>query len=749
MATPESFDAFYARTVRAVTSQMHARADNPSEADHALREAFARAYQQWYEVSGYHDPESWVLGVATEAYERRVASLGDAEPPREVRTGTNLSTWPGIYRETRPAPEGHDLANGASQQAAAGRAAEGGLGGLSIGRPPAGTLPPWEVPARNQQDWNQEGWNQQDWTPPPDWNAQDWAAAGGLPTDGTASPGMAPGGMGSAGAIAGGAGPGGTEVGGTAAGSNAAGGTALGGAALGGAVPGGTAAPWNVGSAFAPGTAGADGFAGVGTAAAGAGANATIGLAIRDGVAPPDVAPDGAGRPGPPAGTPSLRRNGRGAGGLGLLRGRTGLVIAVVAAVIIAGVVYVATSGGHKAGPVAGNKGTTHQLHGKPQPTMLSAGHTGDRAAVPWSLVGPGWTLAEYSTAHADGSPGGGYTTYLVDPKGGKYLIRRLPASAARTLLAWSGDASMALFLSTPTGGQPSYNLLDVQTGRITGLSVPAGVFLTGFTQPKGLNLLAIHETPKQYQLRRYSLSGAFQANLAKSRRESDQPDDICESTCAAISSPNGLTDVWGVAGAEMELVSNAGGLIRKLHVPSSGKPPSCLPISWWNSTTVLADCAAPGQPDPGSQRLWLVPANGSAATPLTSAAGGSSGSGFIRGAWQTGGQVYVTQTTTQQCSSAASGPGGLGIERVAGDGSSSAVNVQGSTNNYNDIVAGIGGRLLVLSQTSCPGTSSLLSLDPATGASHPLLGARSGELGVVAATPYGAGATAYTSSPN
>src|SRR5215475_6558511 len=102
MATPESFDAFYARTVQAVTSQMHARAENAGEADHAIREAYARAYQQWYEVSAAPNPESWVLGVATDGYERRVAGLGDyVVPRRDVPAGTNLSTWPGIYRETR------------------------------------------------------------------------------------------------------------------------------------------------------------------------------------------------------------------------------------------------------------------------------------------------------------------------------------------------------------------------------------------------------------------------------------------------------------------------------------------------------------------------------------------------------------------------------------------------------------------------------------------------------------------------
>ena len=49
---PETFDAFYARTVSTVTSQMHALAVGDPQADDAIREAYARAYQQWFEVSG-------------------------------------------------------------------------------------------------------------------------------------------------------------------------------------------------------------------------------------------------------------------------------------------------------------------------------------------------------------------------------------------------------------------------------------------------------------------------------------------------------------------------------------------------------------------------------------------------------------------------------------------------------------------------------------------------------------------------
>src|SRR5215469_2250939 len=97
MPESESFEAFYARTVWSVTSQMHALAGDDSAADHAIREAYAHAYQQWYEISGHPDTEAWVLAAAQEAYQRRrpeaVPTLGEPAP-----AGHDSLSWPGLYR---------------------------------------------------------------------------------------------------------------------------------------------------------------------------------------------------------------------------------------------------------------------------------------------------------------------------------------------------------------------------------------------------------------------------------------------------------------------------------------------------------------------------------------------------------------------------------------------------------------------------------------------------------------------------
>ncbi|HUJ06331.1 MAG TPA: SigE family RNA polymerase sigma factor [Streptosporangiaceae bacterium] len=64
MRDATDFDAFYAASVRRVTSQLYAMTGDRAEAEDAVQEAYARAWQHWGRVSGYADPESWVRTVA-------------------------------------------------------------------------------------------------------------------------------------------------------------------------------------------------------------------------------------------------------------------------------------------------------------------------------------------------------------------------------------------------------------------------------------------------------------------------------------------------------------------------------------------------------------------------------------------------------------------------------------------------------------------------------------------------------------
>jgi hypothetical protein len=624
MREPETFDAFYARTVSSVTSQMHALAGGDPQADHAIREAYARAYQQWYEVSGYRDPESWVLDIAREALERRRSQEPGAPKPPES------GTWPGIYRPRA----------GAASRPVDPEATVTNQGNRGPGRPENPYQAGPHLPPAAQ---------------PPS------ATAGGSANAGTA---------------------------------------------------------W-------PAAAGGGGFAG----AAGVGAEQAWPL-------PPDRATRGPGAQESNNGWRSIP--GRAGGNRQLIA-----IVAVIALLVVGGVAYIALGRG-ASGPAASTGPSAHV--GKPAaPRMLPAGQTGTLAAVPWSIVRSGWTLADFSTAQptAGGQPtGGSTTTFLVDPEGGKYEIYQWPAGSSPELVAWSGDTEHALFL-----GSGGYQLLTLHgspgSGQVVPLSLPGGVSPAGFTRPDGTNILAVRQGPVLNKLQRYNLSGQFQETLATMPRRPIQgtlSGACASSVCGALSSPTGIMAVWGLRGDEMQLVSNIGGVIRRLHVPGSGNPPSCTPVSWWNADTILADCSAPSSA--GLQlRLWLVPDDGAAATPLTLASGSASGNGYFTGAWQSGGGVYATTTSGAVCSGAPSGPGGLAIMDVTS--SAAQVTVKGSTGNYSDVVSGANGRLLVLAQTGCPGSSSLLWLDPSTGATQALLQATSGQAGVTAAVPFGQGPTA------
>jgi RNA polymerase sigma factor (sigma-70 family) len=59
------FDAFYASTHRRVVGQIYAMTGSLHEAEDCTQEAFARAWQQWSNLTGRHgNPEAWVRTVA-------------------------------------------------------------------------------------------------------------------------------------------------------------------------------------------------------------------------------------------------------------------------------------------------------------------------------------------------------------------------------------------------------------------------------------------------------------------------------------------------------------------------------------------------------------------------------------------------------------------------------------------------------------------------------------------------------------
>lgn len=375
---------------------------------------------------------------------------------------------------------------------------------------------------------------------------------------------------------------------------------------------------------------------------------------------------------------------------------------------------------------------------------VLPAGRAGTLAQVPWSKVGPGWSLAEYASGRPDPSGqwlgGGQMTLNLLDPAGGHYIAFTQPDGGTPwTLLGWAGDGRQALFGVSADGQQGfiGYRELTLATGAVTTFAAPPAVMPTGFTRPDGTNIVAVLATGKTLALQRYSLTGALQATLTSHAvGAAGRAVANCGLRCDAASSPDGTSVVWSYGGS-LQLIGNAGGLLRNLPVPGTGQDPACAPIRWWDTQTVLAVCSRPA-----GQQLWLVPASGATSTPLTSAAITSAAdSGLVTGAWELAGTVYVNQTSdSSTCTQATSGPTGASIERVGAGGSLVAVPVPGSSGTDNTVQGTVGRQLLVLSRSSCPGSNSLLLLNPATGATQPLLTPSAGQAGIVAVVPFGTG---------
>lgn len=65
MRDAAEFDAFYAGSSRRVLGQMYAMTGNRAEAEDAVAEAYARAWQRWSQVRDCDSPEAWVRRVAS------------------------------------------------------------------------------------------------------------------------------------------------------------------------------------------------------------------------------------------------------------------------------------------------------------------------------------------------------------------------------------------------------------------------------------------------------------------------------------------------------------------------------------------------------------------------------------------------------------------------------------------------------------------------------------------------------------
>ncbi len=345
---------------------------------------------------------------------------------------------------------------------------------------------------------------------------------------------------------------------------------------------------------------------------------------------------------------------------------------------------------------------------------VLGAGQTGTRASVPWSRVGPGWALVEYSAVTGgEGIPvrTGADTLYLVDPAGGRYTVVSWPRNSTPTgwqLKAWSGDAQRALFLGSGTGSRELVHQLDLRTGRFTSFTLPGTAVILGYTRPDGLNIVvAVGVSQGSTEvLERYNLSGQLQKKLV------------------AVDGLEGIA--YQPAGAELavgsqrglHLISNGGGVIRSLTVP--GAKDGCGAVRWWSASTVLANCMMRA-----GERFWLVPASGARPRALTPVHHNNFDFGDFN-AWQLSSGLYLNGYGA--C-------GSLVIGKQSARGPETEVSVPGSPSSL--IITATSSRLMVERINGCENGNSLVWFDPATRAITVAVPDHDRQWGVVAAIPY------------
>jgi len=326
-------------------------------------------------------------------------------------------------------------------------------------------------------------------------------------------------------------------------------------------------------------------------------------------------------------------------------------------------------------------------------------------AGVPWSHVGPGWVLAQYTTAAPEGGKPGPVTLYLISPVGARYQLARWPDSrTAPSLVAWSPDGKRALF--QVFSGQGRAEQLTLATGQMTTFVMQGNATPIGYTTPRGLNILASRPSGNGFIEGRYSLSGRLLKSLGSR---------------GVLYTPSG-TEFAAGASHGLKLVSNLGPLIKQLPVPSAG---TCGPVRWWDGGTILASCAPPA--GTGS-RLWLVPVSGVRPKALTRPHDPRTTGDFgDLDAWQLPSGLYLQ---------AAGACGVLHIYRQARNGSIKLV-IPPHTTDDDRVLTARGSRLLIQAPTDCTGSNSLLWYDPGTRAEQWLIRPKGNVIGVANAIPF------------
>jgi TolB protein len=345
----------------------------------------------------------------------------------------------------------------------------------------------------------------------------------------------------------------------------------------------------------------------------------------------------------------------------------------------------------------------------------LGTGQQAGRSQVPWSQVGPGWTLALWTpSTTVDKRTDGAVlrnvpeSLFLLNPVGGRYLIKTLPVDSHLQLEEWSGDGRRALFMHWADGQPATYSELDLATGAWHDIDI-SGALTVGYTKPLGLALLV----QRNSTLERVDRNGVRQLLYPTS-----EPD--VGKVSGGYYTPDGsrlvrYTDHGWV------LTTNDGTVVGTLGLPDGTA--RCFFHRWWSTTTMLVTCYPAATSD--DPRLWLVPITGAAATPLPTS------QSQTYDAVQVGSKTFLEHGYIQ-CD-------GTDLSVLQPDGGARALNFQQRTGTHHGVhILQATRQLLYLGVgLGCGTEQQIASYDPHTDELRTLLGGRVNGGSIVFALGY------------
>ncbi|WP_264033075.1 hypothetical protein [Mycobacterium fragae] len=338
---------------------------------------------------------------------------------------------------------------------------------------------------------------------------------------------------------------------------------------------------------------------------------------------------------------------------------------------------------------------------------------------IPWSHVGPGWMLAEWTpaTSHRPGEMPApneptwdkvATTLYLVDPAGGRYPIITFPPGSTARLVDWSGDRSRALFDVAKPGSMTGGTVIsvDLRNGKQIAFPVGKGGPI-GYARPDGTAVLINQGRYRDDPglLERVDLAGKPELTYPLGK----------DYTGGVLATPDGAQLVLGTSKG-LALMGNDGTPGKELPVP--GKLSTCSPIRWWSSTVVLARCRDATRFSSAGQ-LWQVPIDGTAPTALTAV---NSAQGDDPGFAGDYGDVDAWQLPSGTFLQSLGACGTMFLSRLTPDGHTTRVKVPGVSSSVH--VNGVSGdKLVLVAKAGCGGGTSLLTYDPVANTHTVLLG--------------------------